>query len=85
MCNDTCYFSAGVTIGFQPSNNNTITEDEVAGSVHVCAAIKCGCVRRDVEVNLFSEGNTATGMMWITVHVCMICCWTRPHLLLCND
>jgi len=25
--------------------------------------IKCGCVRRDVEVNLFTEDGTATGML----------------------
>ena len=53
------WFPAGVTISFQQSEI-TVNENGVA---HICAVIKCGCIRRDVEVNLFTEDGTATGML----------------------
>ena len=38
--------------------------NENDGVAHICAVIKCGCVRRDVEVNLFSQDGTAAGKLW---------------------
>lgn len=40
---------AGVTVDLQETD---ITVNEDVGSIQVCVAVKCGCVRRDVEVNL---------------------------------
>jgi len=53
------WFPAGVTVGFQQSEI-TVNENGVA---HICAVIKCGSVRRDVKVNLFTEDGAATGML----------------------
>ena len=63
-------FPAGVSIGFQLTD---ILVNETASVVHVCAAIKCDCIRRDVEVNLFTQDGTATGMMWNTIIFCSSC------------
>ena len=76
------FFSAGVIIGFQQSD---ITVNENDGLAHICAVIKCGCVRRDIEVALFTQDDTATGMLWNSIAICMICCWTPPQLLLYID
>ena len=40
---------AGVTVDLQETD---IMVNEDVGSVQVCVVVKCGCVRRDVEVNL---------------------------------
>jgi len=58
------FFSAGVIIGFQQSD---ITVNEDDGLAHICAVIKCGCVRRDIEVDLFTQDDTATGMLWNSI------------------
>lgn len=76
------FFSAGVIIGFQQSD---ITMNEDDGLARICAVIKCGCVRRDIEVDLFTQDDTATGMLWNSIAICMICCWTPPQLLLYTD
>jgi len=59
------YFSAGVTIGFRQKD---VSVNENVGVVLICAVTKCGCVRRDVEVNLFTQDGTAAGMLWNTTY-----------------
>jgi len=54
-------FSAGVTIGLQQSEF-TVSESSQIQSVEVCAVIKCGCIRRDIEVILDIREGTAIGM-----------------------
>ena len=63
--------SAGVTIGLQQSD---ITVNESVGSVEICAVIKCGCIRRDIDITLDVLEDTAVGMQWVTMVVC-----TRGH------
>jgi len=55
------FFSAGVTIGLQQSEF-TVSESSWIQSVEVCAVIKCGCIRRDVDITLDVRGGTAVGM-----------------------
>ena len=63
ICNVLCVnvFSAGVTIGLQQSEI-TVSESSWIRSVEVCAVIKCGCIRQDVEVTLDVREGTAVGM-----------------------
>ena len=63
ICNVLCVkiFSAGVTIGLQQSEF-TVSESSWIRSVEVCAVIKCGCIRQDVEVTLDVREGTAVGM-----------------------
>ena len=63
ICNVLCvnFFSAGVTIGLQQSEF-TVSESSWIRSVEVCAVIKCGCIRQDVEVTLDVREGTAVGM-----------------------
>jgi len=62
ICNVLCkFFSAGVTIGLQQSEF-TVSESSWIRSVEMCVVIKCGCIRRDIEVILDVRGGTAVGM-----------------------
>jgi len=55
------FFSADVTIGLQQSEF-TVSESSWLQSVEVCAVIKCGCIKWDIEVTLDVQRGTAEGM-----------------------